>query len=292
MQLLLYARNGVFLQRSLSPLVAAGSTIGETLMQNRDQRLPAHIAGRISRRLGYTRRLSLDGILRSLIDMLDASLDEQMIKSALENFAQAHGFDRFAYLQAEALDIKTFNSYPEPWQDLYLGSHYSRIDPVVTQAKRRRDIFEWSAEDWSSRGSSSLRRFRDGAMDHGIRSGITIPAEGSFGSTLMLTLASAKKRVDTPRFLDTRTSLQIAIAVHYRLKDLATSMIISPKRMLSPREITCLTWAAKGRSTHETAMLTGINARTVQHHLDSARRKFDAKTLPQLVAMAKDRGLL
>ena len=234
----------------------------------------------------------MDKVLSSLIDMLDASLDEQMIKSALKNFAQSHGYDRFAYLQTEGLEIKTFNSYPEPWQDIYLGNQYSRIDPVVTEAKRRRETFAWSAEDWPSRGSSPLRKFRDEAVDHGIRSGITIPAEGSFGSTMMLTFASAQKRIEASPLLDARTGLQIVMAVHYRLKVLATSTIIRPKRMLSPREIMCVTWAAKGRGTQETAMLTGINARTVQHYLDSAREKFDAKTLPQLVAMAKDRGLL
>ncbi|WP_245269627.1 helix-turn-helix transcriptional regulator [Allorhizobium undicola] len=51
-------------------------------------------------------------------------------------------------------------------------------------------------------------------------------------------------------------------------------------------------WAAKGRNTPDTAMLTGINPRTVQHYLDNARRKFDAQTVPQLIAMVKDRGLL
>ena len=234
----------------------------------------------------------MDKILSSLIDMLDASRDEQMIKSALKNFAHSHGYDRFAYLQTEALEIKTFNSYPEPWQDIYLGNQYSRIDPVVTEAKRRRDTFLWSAEDWPSRGSSLLRKFRDEAVDHGIRSGVTIPAEGSFGSTMMLTFASAAKRVDATPLLDARTGLQIVMAVHYRLKLIAASTIIRPKRMLSPREIMCVTWAAKGKNTQETAMLTGINARTVQHYLDSAREKFDARTLPQLTAMAKDHGLL
>lgn len=83
----------------------------------------------------------MEGTVRSLIDMLDAAQNEHMIKSALTHFGHAYGYSRFAYLQKEGLDIRTFNSYPEPWEGVYLASHYSLIDPVVTEAKRRRDIF-------------------------------------------------------------------------------------------------------------------------------------------------------
>ncbi len=162
----------------------------------------------------------------------------------------------------------------------------------MTEAKRRYDIFAWTAGDWPARGSSELRRFRDEAVNHGICSGVTIPVEGSFGSTMMLTFASPDGKVGIPAALDSKTALQIVMAVHYRLKLIAASTVITPKRMLSPRETLCVMWAAKGKSTHETAVLTGINARTVQHYLDGAREKFNAKTIPQLAVMAKERGLI
>lgn len=234
----------------------------------------------------------MDGIVRSLFDMLEAAHDQQMIKGALKCFAHSCGYNRFAYLQTEGLKIKTFNSYPEPWQDTYLDSNYSCIDPVVTEAKRRRDIFSWTTEDWPARGSSPLRQFRDEAIDHSIRSGVTMPVKGSFGSMLMLTFSSPDKTVDISRLLDPKSAVQVVMAVHYRLRMIAAAAMIMPKCMLSPRESMCVTWAAKGKNTFETAMLTGINARTVQHYLDRARQKLDARTLPQLVAIVKDRGLL
>lgn len=251
-----------------------------------------HLTCNASQRSQKIGEQSVDTTVRSLIDMLEAAQDEHMIKGALKSFAHSCGYDRFAYLQTEGLEIRTFNTYPEPWEGIYLTSHYSRIDPVVTEAKRRRDIFSWTADDWPARGSSALRRFRDEAIDHGICSGVTIPVDGSFGSTMMLTFASPERKVEIPASLDSKVALQIVMAVHYRLKLIAASTTISPKRTLSPRETLCVMWAAKGKNTHETAVLTGINARTVQHYLDSAREKYDAKTLPQLAVMAKDRGLL
>lgn len=234
----------------------------------------------------------MDGHLRSLIDMAEAAHDERMIKSALKSFANSSGFERFAYLQTEGAEICTFNSYPDNWQDVYLGSQYSRIDPVVTEAKRRMEMFAWTADDWPARGTSELKRFRDEAIEHGIRSGVTIPVEGSFGSTMMLTFASSEKKVEFSKLRDAQKAMRAVLTIHYRLKIIAAATIVAPKRLLSPREAMCLTWAAKGKNAPETAMLTGINPRTVQHYLDSARRKLEAATVPQLVAIAKDHGLV
>jgi LuxR family transcriptional activator of conjugal transfer of Ti plasmids len=229
--------------------------------------------------------------LRSLIDRLEAAYDEQMIKSALKIFARSHGYERFAYLQTDGFQVKTFNSYPSPWERNYLKSDYSTLDPVVIEARRMREMFEWTADDWPARGSSTLRRFRDEAIDHGIRSGVTIRLEGSYGSAMMLTFASPEKKVGISGALDSKKALQMLMAVHYQLRAIAAKTIINPKCALSPREMLCLVWASKGKTTAETAILTGIKARTVQHYLDRARDKLGADSVPQLIAIAKDRRL-
>ncbi|NEJ81520.1 LuxR family transcriptional regulator [Rhizobium leguminosarum] len=234
----------------------------------------------------------MNDALRNLIDTIEAAHNERMIKIALKSFANTYGFERFAYLQTEGAEVRAFNSYPEEWQDIYLGNQYSRIDPVVTEAKRRMEVFSWTADDWPARGTSELRRFRDQAIEHGIRSGLTIPVEGSFGSTMMLTFASSTQTADVSELHDAQKAIQAVLAIHYRLKIIAATTIVAPKRLLSPREATCLMWAARGKSAPETAMLTGINPRTVQHYLDKAREKLEAATVPQLVAIAKDHGLV
>jgi LuxR family transcriptional activator of conjugal transfer of Ti plasmids len=230
--------------------------------------------------------------LRSFIDRLEAAPDEQMIKSALKRYARSHGYEQFAYLQTDGFQVKTFNSYPGPWQRDYLKSGYSALDPVVIEARRMREMFQWTADDWPVRGRSDLRRFRDEAIDHGIRSGVTIRVEGSYGSALMLTFASPEQKASIAGALDSKTALQLLITVHYQLRAVAAKTAMNPKRSLSPREMYCLMWASKGKTVEEIAIITGIKARTVQHYLDQARGKLDADSVTHLYAIAKDRHLV
>lgn len=234
----------------------------------------------------------VNGEFRSLVDKLEAAQDEIMIKGALRRFARFCGYERFAYLEKEGAQVKTFNSYPEPWEGVYLSADYSDIDPVVTEAKRKWDVFFWTAEDWQARGSSPVRKFRDEAIEHGIRCGMTIPVEGGYGASMMLTFASSQRKVNVPAAFDAKRAIQLVMMVHYRLQMIAAKTVVNPKQMLSPREMNCLMWAAKGKNTLTTADVTGIKARTVQHYLDKARAKLGAESVPQLVAIAKDRGLL
>lgn len=230
--------------------------------------------------------------IRSLIDMVDAAHNPWMIKSALTTFAHSCGFERFAYLQTEGAEIRTFNTYPPEWEALYLRNQYSRIDPVVTEAKRRMSMFAWTAESWPARGSGQMRAFRDHAIDYGLRSGITVPVEGGFGATIMLTFASPTAQSSGLLSLEPTKAVQAVLAIHYRLKTMGGAIARGPKRLLSPREMLCLAWSTKGKLAPDIAELTGIKQRTVQHYLDNARRKLEAATVPQLVAIAKDHDLI
>lgn len=236
--------------------------------------------------------MTVNDHFRPLIDNLEAAYSAPMLKDALKSFAQFHGYEQFAYLQTDGFQVKTFNSYPDPWELDYLKSDYSTLDPVVNEAKRMREMFEWTADDWPARGSSALRRFRDEAIDHGIRSGVTIRLEGSYGSNIMLTFASPERKVGISEALDSKKAVQLLLAVHYQLRAVAAKVTFNPKLALSPRQMLCLAWSMKGKKGEEIAMITGIKPRTVQLYLDQAREKLGAASVPHLVAIAKDRRLV
>jgi LuxR family transcriptional activator of conjugal transfer of Ti plasmids len=234
----------------------------------------------------------LNSEFQAFLDAVDAAYDKRMVSQATKSFATSIGYERFAYLQTQGFDIKTINTYPDAWTATYLEQRFSTIDPVVIEAKRRKKPFSWSADGWSARGSSELRRFRKDAISHGIRSGMTIPVRGSFGSTIMLTFASSNASGPESICVNPEVAIQAALAIHYRLRILSAGHVVPPSRVFSSKEAICVTWAAKGKKAHEIASIVGISERTVQHYLDSARQKLGAETVQHLTALATARGMI
>lgn len=233
----------------------------------------------------------MDTAFRAFLDLIDTAQDETAIRQITKNFAVSIGYERFAYLQLVGTDMKTFNTYAKSWEDEYFEKELSRVDPVVSEAKRRMTVFPWSADNWSSR-SSDLRHFRDAAISHGIRSGITIPIPGSFGSTIMLTFASSSVQSAAAACLSPEAGIQAALAIHYQLRAISAGRIVTPKNVFSSKEAVCVTWSAKGNGTAEIAGIMGITQRTAQHYLDSARRKVGAVNIQHLTALATKYGLI
>jgi DNA-binding CsgD family transcriptional regulator len=61
---------------------------------------------------------------------------------------------------------------------------------------------------------------------------------------------------------------------------------------LSPRELTCLTWIAQGKTAWEVAQILGITERTVTAHLTSAVTKLGAANRLQAAVIAVREGLI
>ena len=234
----------------------------------------------------------MESEFQAFLDTVDVAHDERMIRQATKTFATSIGFERIAYLQVEGEDVRTISSYAQAWQEVYLEKRFSTIDPVVIEARRRMKIFTWSADDWSTRSSTELKRFRDEAISHGIRSGMTIPVRGSFGSTILLTFASSAASASSSSCLTTEASVQAALAIHYRLRFISAGRVVALEHAFSSKEAVCVTWSAKGKYAPEIASIMGITPRTVQHYLDSARRKVGAENVQHLTALATAYGLV
>jgi LuxR family transcriptional activator of conjugal transfer of Ti plasmids len=229
---------------------------------------------------------------RNLIDAIDAAGHQVAIRQALGDFSKAMGYQRFAYLQGTGLEIKTFNNYPSRWQELYLKKGYTTIDPVISHAKRVKRAFLWNADDWKGTTMApDVRAFADDAVQHGLNSGLTVPVEGSYGRTLMLTLATSKSSCNVELPDNTASFTNAVLAIHYNLLMVADSALISPRKVLSPREAQCLRWSSRGLRAAEIADLLNVATRSVQDYLDHARVKLNATTLPHAVAIGKEQKL-
>src|SRR5262249_24949478 len=76
-------------------------------------------------------------------------------------------------------------------------------------------------------------------------------------------------------------------ALEYRAVRIPAAMIA-----LSPREMECLTWAAKGKTYSDIAAILGLSFATVKVYLDASRYKLHASNLVHAAAIAVARGLI
>jgi LuxR family transcriptional activator of conjugal transfer of Ti plasmids len=230
---------------------------------------------------------------RQLIDALEVARDRHMIRRALSEFTKTLGYQRFAYLQAAGIEVEAFNNYPYPWVMEYMDKLYSRVDPVVAQAKRLKKAFYWCADDWNSAAmTAEAKTFKTRAIEQGLRSGLTIPVEGSYGRIFMLTLASAAPREKRPVPDDLVICASAVLAIHYKLMSVSSHQLLSPTKVLTPRQSLCLMWASKGLYVPEIAKLLKCSVKTVHNYLSAAKTQLHASNLPHAIAIAKDKKLL
>ena len=71
-----------------------------------------------------------------------------------------------------------------------------------------------------------------------------------------------------------------------RLAKVARTDVWSQQVALGEREIECLTWAARGKSSAEIAQIVDISKRNVDFHIESACRKLDVATRVQAAVKA------
>jgi DNA-binding CsgD family transcriptional regulator len=62
--------------------------------------------------------------------------------------------------------------------------------------------------------------------------------------------------------------------------------------LLSEREKEVLSWCSKGKTAEETGTILGISRRTVEFHINSARRKSSAANVVHVIAQAVRCGVI
>lgn len=228
---------------------------------------------------------------RALLDFIDTATHPNTLHRVLKRFTNEHGFRHYAYLSLQTAGCRYLGDYPSAWAQQYFSEHLERTDPVIARARQSSGSFLWSASDWAETADTTLRGFAADAISHGVIHGLSISARASFDTQLVLSFAGAQP-TQLLMAKEMAEAVPLLMGFHYRLSpllDLQTGQSLKP---LSSREMLCLIWAAKGKTAPETAAITGLSPRTVQHYLDAAREKLGAVTVSQLIAISKDLKLI
>jgi DNA-binding response OmpR family regulator len=84
----------------------------------------------------------------------------------------------------------------------------------------------------------------------------------------------------------------LAAIIEARLSRVTRNAAWSRLVALNEREADCLTWSARGKTSIEIAIILGLSKRTVDFHVENARRKLNAATRIEAVVKATSGGLI
>lgn len=229
--------------------------------------------------------------LNKLTDLVATCSDENLLKSALEEFTEQSGFIGYSYLHLQSGRARALSNYDPSWQSIYFNRKYFTIDPIVRRAKSATQAFTWCLDLEKQRAPKKEWYFYDLAVSFGLRAGVTVPIRTAYGSMSLFTLAS-----DDPDRVHFEVDAVAAAAAVGQLHALVSVLRATPtcekKDYLDLKEATYLNWIAAGKTMEEVAELEQVKYNSVRVKLDSARKRFDVHTTTHLAVLAVRKNLI
>lgn len=195
----------------------------------------------------------------------------------------------FAYLvlpRHKREKARLVSTYQSGWTSHYLRQQYEGIDPVIVRAQAYAESFKWGAEG-EDLGclTKRQRQLFDEASIFGVCRGFTIPIHDGTGPIAAMTLATDVRRGAFERSIEAHRDVLtcMAFCFHATARRLARREWVVANARLSPREIECLQWAARGKTAWETGRILGIAQRTVRFHVENAKVKLGVHSITQAI---------
>lgn len=250
--------------------------------------------------------------LAAAIEKLDS---REALKTALHRLIGDFGFSGFCFLDisdAYRSAFVYFGTTGESWENEYLSNGFFDVDEVIKVARRSNRPFRWTdvplPERLGKKKSGALKVF-EASRDYEFHNGLVIPLHfvdefGRYHSALC-SLTWSRGEAEFARvqaehgkalhFLLTywiQRVAEIEAAEKAQSRDVMLLRRNALKLKLTDRERDVLSWAARGKTTQDTADIIGIANETVIAHIKSAMAKIEAGNKTHAVAKALQLGLI
>lgn len=216
------------------------------------------------------------------------------------------GFSAFTYIgvrMARDLTSKELSHRQVPvylttvdpgWEEEYVVSAFFGSDPIIKEALARPLPIVSTDLVKNRELSESERLVIHRGHDFALSRGLTIPIHALGGEIGIMTLFSAETETEYYRCIRAfQHSLHImAIHFHTAVQDkLGYQDSVLQIVPLTPRELECLHWTAKGKTGWEIGQILTISERTVHQHILNAFAKLRVGNKTHAVAKAVSLGL-
>ncbi|MEU8794544.1 autoinducer binding domain-containing protein [Streptomyces sp. NPDC048643] len=225
----------------------------------------------------------------------------ELIKTHLSALLERAGMRYFHYvIDQPAVDAAAFegvstvmlSSFPQEWR-IWCGENgFGHHNPVVYESIDRKLPFSWSELSESVRiGDRDVRFFAE-AERHGIRGAVTFPIHLPH-ETAALTVVpeSVLGEVEDDQMLHL-LAYYLHLAARRPLYEVAMTTPGRRQSLLSPRETEVLEGTANGMTTSRISGELNISEKSVEFHMEGARRKLQSSSRAHAVAKAVALGLL
>ncbi len=181
-------------------------------------------------------------------------------------------------------------TWPREWHMRYREKKYIETDPAVLHLKQSREPFTWDEAMNSGLYGNPQQQVMDEVAQFGMVHGFVVPIIGLTSGLAVVTVAGTEVTGDRRDHAEIHLA---ALYAHARIRTLdserrQTGNVIS----LSSRERECLEWVAIGKSDWEIGEILAISEKTVNAHIERAKRKLDVPSRVQAVVVAIRMGVI
>jgi LuxR family quorum-sensing system transcriptional regulator CciR len=220
----------------------------------------------------------------------EAALDVPELNRLTADAVRGLGFDYFGIVHHVTFGAAhgghvALHCYPEDWVAA-LRDAGRPADPVLRAAERRACGFRWDRIERIVALDPAERRYMERAAAHGIGLGFTVPnhvpgeAPGSASFALRAGRALPERSLAAAQALG-----NFAFEAARRLNRTGASRWFAPVA-LSERQRDCVRLVARGQGDAAIAARLGLKPRTINEHVEAAKRRYGVATRSQLVVQA------
>jgi LuxR family transcriptional regulator, quorum-sensing system regulator BjaR1 len=257
-------------------------------------------------------------VLDDALLAIESSATIDGLKAVMQRIAESYGFASFNFIDAGRAYSNTpfyFGTTGARWESDYRGNNFIQIDPYIAKARRFNLPFDWQSISLpkARRGpKSGVSRLMDAASSHGYQEGLVVPHHfcddiGRVHSTVCV-FYWQDKRAEFTRFKQVHRH-QMHLLVIYFIQRIMEILALEKRGdqsfagsrsaarasiavHLTDRERDILSWAGRGKTTLETALILTLSDLTVETHIRNALAKLGAQNKTHGVAKCISLGLI
>lgn len=215
------------------------------------------------------------------------------LRDLIEEASNKLGFDYFSIVHhirfgRPSQDKVRLSNYPVEWLAV-LRENEGLKDPILKAAERTSSGFLWSHIGKLTRLSPQEQRHLNRAAAYGLRSGFTVPNHvpgETFGSCHFAVYGDKPLPDGSLPAAQALGCFAFEAARQLIRSDASPSESYVIPAPLTERQRDCLLLAAKGKTDSVIAQLLNLRPRTVNEHIEAAKRRYSVATRTQLIVRA------